>query len=137
MKQLFVPETVIEFPCYSLSPFLKLEKLTLPSHCQSYKNQLVVNKFNSLFTKYLPLSLKQFNGEDISENCLKKLIIPSNIEYIFNYCFANCDQLIEIKGLEYVKRIGRGCFYNCPKLKRDLYPLTGGQMKKRHLKNDK
>ncbi|MBR7095885.1 MAG: leucine-rich repeat protein, partial [Clostridia bacterium] len=36
--------------------------------------------------------------------------------HLSDYCFTNCENLREIKGLEHVKEIGKGCFFNCPKL---------------------
>ena len=39
--------------------------------------------------------------------------IPTNITKLGDYCFANCEYLTEIKGLENVKEFGKGCFYNC------------------------
>ena len=53
---------------------------------------------------------------------LETYTIPTNVTKLSDYCFSNCEDLIEIKGLEHVKEIGKGCFINCLLSNRDQYP---------------
>ena len=72
----------------------------------------IMNK--CLETIQIPNRIKKINGKEITP--LTSYTIPTNVTKINDYCFANCKELTEIKGLEYIKEFKRGCFINCNKL---------------------
>ena len=54
------------------------------------------------------------NGKGATQ--LTTYTIPTNVTKLNNHCFANCENLTEIKGLEQIKEFGKYCFDGCPKL---------------------
>ena len=84
-------------------------------------NRIEVGRLTSL---EIPTIVTSINWKDFDRynKSLKELIIPNNMTKLSDYSFSNCEELTEIKGLEYVKDIGKGCFMNCPKLNREQYP---------------
>ena len=83
---------------------------------------------NCLYCIDLPLSVKRINGKRIE--ILETFTIPTNITKLSDYCFANCEKLTEIIGLENVKEIGIGCFLNCPLLEKEKYPKVKKNVEK-------
>ena len=84
-------------------------------------NRIEVGRLTSL---EIPTIVTSINWKDFDRynKSLKELIIPNNMTKLSDYSFSNSEELTEIKGLEYVKDIGKGCFMNCPKLNREQYP---------------
>ena len=85
-------------------------------------DKLFIVKNNCLESIELPSSIKKLNGKEIQLQQLTSYTIPSNVTKLNDYCFANCSELTEIKGLEQIKEFGKGCFMNCPKLDKEQYP---------------
>ena len=61
---------------------------------------------NILYSIQLPNSIKKINNQEVEP--LKTFTIPTNITKLGDYCFFNCYDLTEIKGLEQIKELGLG-----------------------------
>ena len=74
----------------------------------------------------IPISsiIETINGIQIDNIIIRNYTIPSNVTKLSDYCFANCLELTEIKGLEHIKEYGKCCFLNCPKLDQEQYPIV-------------
>ena len=99
-----------------------MEELTISSHYELHGDRLFIVKDNCLESIVLPTSIKKVNSKEIELQQLSIYTIPSNVIKLSDYCFANCQELTEIQGLEQIKEYGIGCFMNCTKLKREQYP---------------
>ena len=123
VKELTIPQSVTNLP-YNM--FLKLPYLThltiSGNKYKLYKNRIFYTHHNYLLSIPLPSSIKLLNNQEVQP--FTTFTIPSNVKYIFDYCFEDCDELTEIKGLENINEfgLGFGCFVNCPKLNRERYP---------------
>ena len=120
MTELVIPETVIDIPMKTLMRIPELKTLIIPSYYQLHGNRLFYIVENCLHSVHLPSSTEEVNNEEVKQ--LKSFTIPTNVTKLSDYCFASCEELTEIKGLEHVKEIGKGCFLNCPKLNQEEYP---------------
>ena len=83
-------------------------------------DRLFIVKDNCLESIELPESIKKVNDKEIAK--LTSYTIPSNVTKLNDYCFANCEELTEIQGLDQSKVFGKGCFMNCQKLDKEQYP---------------
>ena len=97
-----------------------LEELYFSSDYSFYDYKLFNLSNQCLYSISLPKSIKKVNDKEMKP--LETFTIPSNVTKLSDYCFSNCESLTEIKGLEHVKEIGKGCFMNCPKLNKEQYP---------------
>ena len=118
----------------------KLTYLSLPSSlidihptafidCSSLKSLKISTffefKYDRIFSKFrrrlisikIPTSVKIINEKDIMFEQLQTFTIPTYVNEIGNYCFANSPFLIEINGHENLKHYGIQVFDNCPQLK--------------------
>ena len=129
LEQLVIPESIKSIPFKSFAKMMWLEDLTVPSHYKLHGNKLFYENDNCLHSIDLPTTLKRLNGKEFKCKPLETFTIPSNITKLSDYCFTNCNQLSEIKGLENVKEIGFGCFINCDKLDRNKYPIVENKNK--------
>ena len=118
--ELVLPETLRNIPHHALINLPKLQELTISSQYELQGDVLFILKEKCLESIELPSSTKKVNGTEIAK--LTTYTIPTNITKLNDYCFANCNELIEIKGIEQIKEFGKGCFMNCYKLNKEQYP---------------
>ena len=114
-----LPELLTNIPHYTLINLPKLEEITISTQYELHGDRLFIVKDNCFESIELPSSIKKVNDKEIAK--LTSYTIPSNVTKLNDYCFANCKELIEIKGLEQIKEFGTGCFMNCPKLDKEQY----------------
>ena len=129
-QQVIIPDSVQYIPRKTVLKLTSLTSLILPSKFEVIENKVffVFNKCLEIFE--LPKKLKTLNKKQIEKyEPLKTYTIPTNVTKLSDYCFANCEELTEIKGLENIKEFGKGCFLNCPKLDREQYPLVKQNIK--------
>ena len=55
---------------------------------------------------------------------IKKIVLPSTLEYIGSFAFQRCSELLEINIPETVKTISGNAFADCGKLKKIIIPLS-------------
>ena len=110
---MILPETLTNIPHYTLINLPELEELTISTQYELHGDRLFIVKDNCLESIELPSSIKKVNGKEIELQELTTFAIPSNVTKLNDYCFANCKELTEIKGLEQIKEYGIGCFYWC------------------------
>ena len=121
LKQIIIPETVNNIPNNTFMNLSKLEELTIRSNNYTWKgNRLFGIIDECLYHIKIPQSIKKVNNQEIKP--LETFTIPTNVTKLSEYCFANCQELTEIKGLENIKEIGKGCFYRCNKMNQEEYP---------------
>ena len=109
---------------------IKLKTITIPSEwkLEGYRFFKMTN--GCLHSVQLPTTIRQINRKQIIT--LKQLTtytIPSEVTKVDDYCFAKCDNLKELKGLEHVEEIGLGCFHYCPQLSKEQYPIVQHNIK--------
>ena len=119
--ELILPSSLIEFSANSFSALSKLETLTISPLWKNQGKRLYREHNGCLYSLHLPLSIKTINKEIVSSST--KIIIPSTVTKLSDYCFAHCLDLQEIEGIENVKEFGIGCFYHTPLLDRENYPV--------------
>ena len=114
LKKIIIPESVkyIHHDEFKKLPYL--EDITIPSHFSFQGNKLFHIHNNCLYSVYLPMSLRFINNFKIQFKPLKTFTIPSCVTKLSDYCFAFCEELIEINGIENIKEFGNGCFIYCP-----------------------
>ena len=121
IKELTILPSIKSFPHYSLEKFQNLKKIIIKDEkIELIGNRLFYHDEYTLYSISLPKSVESVNNQQIKP--LINFTIPSNVIRLSDYCFENCEELTEIKGLEHVKEFGHGCFYYCPKLDKDKYP---------------
>ena len=96
--------------------FSSLTNLTVSNEYTVDGNCLFLEKNNSLKSIRIPNTLMKINGNFVKIHNLLSYTIPSTVTRLSNYCFAHCDKLFEIIGLDQIKTCGVGCFYNCSNL---------------------
>ena len=116
VTKLHFPTSFKFFNTFDLRKLLLLEELTISTDFKLYGNRLFIEINGCLYSVILPESMKKLNNEEIKLQQIENYIIPQNVTKLSDYCFANCDELTEIKGLEQIKEFGQGCFYQCNKL---------------------
>ena len=121
MKQLTIPESVKIISPNSFIKLSLLEELTISSQYQLHRDRLFFVNNETLHSIILPKSMKKVNDQEIQP--LQTFTIPSEVTKLSEYCFANCVELSEIKGLENVKEFGKGCFFNCLQLQHNDHPI--------------
>ncbi|KAL7711759.1 hypothetical protein QTN25_010588 [Entamoeba marina] len=90
---------------------------------QKHKNDC--DSLNNLTKIVLPSTITS-----ISDFCfagfesLLYVIIPLSVEYIGKWAFANCFNLVSVFIPKTVKSLGKGCFYKCYKLKMTQQPIN-------------
>ena len=122
LKTLNIPDSVSFIPRNAFIETPILSELSIPAHFNFHKNKLFFTKEHCLYSVELPSSIKLINSERIVLSPLITFTLPSEVTKLSDHCFANCEELSEIKGIENIKEIGKGCFLNCPKLDRKQYP---------------
>ena len=132
LKQLILPESFTNISREFLLKLPKLEELILLSQYELHGDRLFIVKDNLLASIQLHSSIKKINGKKIQLEQLTSYTIPSNVTKLHDYCFANCNELTEIQGLEQIKEFGRCCL--TLKLKNDELQLKNDELQ---LKNDK
>ena len=119
LREIIIPSTVTDIPYYTFSDLPILLKLSIPSTFLFNKNTLYFKNKNCIHCILLPNSIQQL---EVKEEQITSITIPSDVTKLSDYCFANCDELTEVKGFEHVKEFGIGCFLNCTKLDHEKYP---------------
>ena len=119
VKEISIPSTIHSIPRKCFLQCFGLEKLTVSSEFIIEGNRLFKEENGCLYSIHLPSNIKFINDKTVDP--LKSFTIPSNVTKLSDYCFANCEELTEIKGLENVKEFGIGCFMNCPMLSKEEY----------------
>ena len=114
LKKLIIPEAQFELPKKILMKLTNLYELQIPTNYKLCGNRLFYVTERCLCDIELPLNIQTVNDKIVKS--LKSFTIPSIITKLSDYCFANCNHLTEINGLENVKEFGKGCFINCPLL---------------------
>ena len=99
-----------------------LKKLTISQNITILENKVFYTVDNCLHSFRIPTTIKKINDIDFEFKELKSFTIPSNVTKLSDRCFSGFDNLTEIKGLEHVKEIGKGCFHYSPKLDKEEYP---------------
>ena len=121
LNELTIPETVCNIPMKTFMKLPQFEELIIKSSKYELNgNRLFYIENYCLHSIHLPTSTWKVNNQDIKP--LKTFTIPTKVTKISDYCFANCEELTEIKGLENIKELGKGCFYRCNKLNQEEYP---------------
>ena len=122
LKELILPETLVNIPHLSLMNNPELEELRISPQYELHEDRLFIIKDKCLESIQLPITIKKINGKEIKLYDLTSYTIPTNVTKLNDYCFSNCQELTEIKGIEEIKEYGKGCFINCPKLNKEEYP---------------
>ena len=114
LKNLSLPQSYTSFSRNYFLQFIQLEQLTLSTQFKYYDNKLFTATNGVLSSIMLPKTMKSVNG--IGNQILKSVTIPTQITKLNQYCFSDSEQLSSIQGLEHVKKIEFGNFFNCKKL---------------------
>ena len=131
IEESFNDETITRFtitdssfiiPHNFFTNLLDLEELIVPSDFILFSNKLFYVNDHTLYSIDLPCSVDIINNKKREDEPMKSFTIPLDVTKLGNYCFANCFLLNEIIGIERIREFGKGCFLNCPKLKRSVYP---------------
>ena len=93
-----------------------LKEITIGNEWKFEGDRLFRNKEGVLSSIILPTTIQKINGQKVVSKQLKNYTIPTNVTKINDYCFVNCKELTEIKGIEQIKEFGNNCFINCDKL---------------------
>ena len=120
--ELVLPETLVEIPHNTLFIIPSLQNLVISKQFTLYGDRMFRIKDKCLYSIQLPETIRKINGEFQNLKPLESFSILSNVTKLSNYCFANCEELTEINGLEYIKEFGKDCFYGCFKLNKEKYP---------------
>ena len=114
LSSLSLESTIKSISFNAFKQFRELEQLSLSTDWVFEGDRLFSVDNKTLSSILLPSSLHFLNEREIQIVSLSSYSIPSNCVALNDYCFANCDKLSEIKGLENIKEFGNGCFYNSP-----------------------
>ena len=141
-----IPSTVTKLTKNSLSEYWTIESLTLTTSIKQYhhfvfKNmarlkrivippeweysarQLFRTENQCLQSLYLPTTVTSINYKEVTINHLREFTIPSQITKLDDYCFAYCNHLSKLNGIEHIQLFRKGCFLYCSKLNRIEYPI--------------
>ena len=122
VNELTIPSTVKIIPRYLLMKLCHLKKLIIPHDVNILVYTIFYDVNNCLYSNKLPESIEILNNEEFKFKSFQRFTIPTNVTKLSDFCFANSFELKEIKGLEHVKEIGKGCFINCRKFNKYQYP---------------
>ena len=124
VKQIHLPQNLTTISHFTFAKLIDLEELVISTRYQFQGDRLFIVTEKCLHSVALPSSLTKLNERIIEINHLKQYTIPSNVTKLNDFCFANCEQMKQIKGIEQIKEFGKGCFINCPKLNKNNLPQT-------------
>ena len=115
LKNIVIPKNITMMSYNIFKNLYSLENLTISSKFEFCGNRLFMEEDDCLYSVHLPSSVKTVNGENIKP--LQKYSISDNITKLSDYCFADCEELSQIEGLEQIEEFGKGCLKDCPNLK--------------------
>ena len=101
---------------WKLNHLKTIKEITIGNEWKYEGDRLFRNKDGVLSSFILPTTIQKINGQNVVSKQLRRYTIPTNVTKINNYCFVNCKELTEIKGIERIKEFGNNCFINCDKL---------------------
>ena len=113
LKYLSIPESIENIDHFAFKFNTELEDLYISNSWKFEGDKLFKDIDGCLYSIQLPVLIKSINNKEIVNDLSETFTIPSNVTKLSDYCFANSFKLKEINGIENIKEIGKGCFFNC------------------------
>ena len=122
LKEVHIPETILEFGDDIFFHCLDLEIATLPENMTVIPNG-IFQQCRSLKHIDLPEHTKII-GDSAFSTCvsLEDIVIPDGVTTLKTLCFSSCASFEEVMIPESVTEIGESVFMNCLNLKRVTFP---------------
>ena len=115
LRQLIIPSTIAFIPHYVFTKLPNLENLTIISrNYEIHGDRIFFVRDECLYSIELPKTVKKVNNQEMKP--LERYTISGEVKRLTDYCFSECQELLEINGMETIEEIGKCCFFNCHKL---------------------
>ena len=122
-EKIVFPEVMTSITHKYLTQYQNLQEVTISSKYELHGNKLFMEENGCLYSIQLPSTVRKLNEIDVELKQLTSFVIPSTVTKLNEYCFAGCNELVEIIGLDKIEEFGRGCFTDCSKIPFDKYNL--------------